>query len=322
MALVGCGDIAYGYAKKLKGPGVYTHCDAIWKSPFFSLVAVCDSDLSKARECAVDYKIPNVYASFDELLSQESVDVIVVCTPDSTHASIALSVLSMPALRAIVIEKPVATSSSEAVDLITKANQNNVLVVVNYTRRYSSSIQSLRKQLHAESIRAVSGYYTKGVMHNGTHWFDLAEFLGAEIARVKTGKSNGHEGFDPTFDVDLEFLNGAAGFLKGCDEHEYTLFEMDILTDKGRYILTDSGRALETWVAGNSQIRSGYRCLFPVSTMSTSLGEAIPRLWENLLYCLGTGDLPISNSSSAIKALTIAEAVIRSSKSGKAESIM
>lgn len=321
VALVGCGDIAYGYAMKLKHEGVHTHCDALSLSSEFCLTAVCDSDEKKACECAAHYNISHVYPSFEELILREKAEVVAICTPDSTHIRIASLALTIPTLRAIVMEKPIALSSVDAQGFVAEAHNKQVILAINYTRRHSSVLQVLRKKLSSESIRSVCGYYSKGVCHNGTHWFDLAEFLAGKVATVRARNSLGDPSPDPTLDVHMEFSNGAMGFLKGCDEKEYTLFEMDILTNKGRYALTDSGRTLQTWTAGDSPNRSGYRSLLPEKAVSTSLGESLPRLWKDLAKCLDAGAVPISSSQNAIQTLKVAEAALRSSESGHMECV-
>jgi len=321
VALVGCGDIAYGYAIKLKHEGIHTHCDSLSLSSKFRLMAACDSDEKKAFECSASYDFPNVYHSFEDLIRREKVEVVVICTPDDTHANLAKLALSIPTLRAIVMEKPIALSSADAEQLILEAGSKNVILAVNYSRRYSPVIQALHEKLSSESIRSLCGYYSKGVFHNGTHWFDLADFLGGKVVTTKAKNSMRKRSPDPTLDVYMEFSNGATGFLAGCDEQEYTLFEMDILTDKGRYRLTDSGRTLQTWISGDSLSRSGFRALFPDKTAPTSLGESLPSLWEDLAKCLDTGAVPISNSQNAIQALKVAETALRSSESGNMEAV-
>jgi predicted dehydrogenase len=277
---------------------------------------VCDSDGGRAEACARAYGVPAVYHSVEALVSGETADVVLVCTPDHTHAAIGLAALAVPSLRALVMEKPVASTGEEAEAFIAAAAQKNVTLAVNYSRRYAAGIQHLREALRAEKIRSISGYYTKGVRHNGTHWFDLAEFLGGPISRVSAGDSMGEGGDDPTLDVQLQCSSGATGFLKGCAEGEYSLFEMDICTDRGRYALTDFARTLQTWRAAASPTRAGYRELIPAGTSSTTLGDALPRLWQDLADSLDQSRPPLSNGHTALRALRVAEIVIHAANGG------
>lgn len=320
VALVGCGNIAFAYDRNMRREGVHTHSAALAASESFELVAVCDPDRSRAEECARAHKVPAVYDSMDALMSSGTLDVIAICTPDATHAALGKTALTKSGLRALVVEKPIATSHEEAVSLTSVAKARGVAVAVNYSRRYAAGIQRLRDHIRAQKIRAVTGTYTKGIRHNGTHWLDLAEYLGARVQKLSARNALEEKGPDPTLDVQFEFAHGASGFLKGCAEEEYSLFEMDILTDQGRYTLTDFGHQLNSFRAAASPTRTGYRELIPEGMQDTSLRNALPSLWRDVADALNTGRAPLSNAENASRALQLAELAAQSAATGTAVS--
>ena len=72
------------------------------------VVAISSSSLASAERAAAEFSIGHAYANSDELLADPKIDVVHICTPNSTHASLALAALL--AGKHVICEKPVAKS--------------------------------------------------------------------------------------------------------------------------------------------------------------------------------------------------------------------
>jgi predicted dehydrogenase len=246
-------------------------------------------------------------------------DVVSICTPDDTHPAMVRLVLSARSARGVLLEKPVALRASDALELAGLAAQASPLVAVNYTRRYAASHVAVKEVLDARGlgpVQCVSGYYTKGMLHNGTHWLDLARYFFGEIRDVAGFMGAGGPPGDPSFDVRLEFCSGLRGSLLACDSTAYSLFEMDIVGTSGRIRIVDSGLGVETSQAGPSAEFPGYEVL-GVSTMRRSgFDDLALRAVEDLVAAIEAGRAPRCTLRDGVRAVEIAEAIARSAETG------
>ena len=224
-AVLGCGMIGAGTGDPHPDVGVMTHCGAYVAHPETELVAVADperADAAAARWGGRPYTDPLA------LLEHEQPEIVSVATPDHTHAELVAACLRTPSVKAVLAEKPLALSLSEARALV-EAAQGRVLAV-NYTRRFAPAFQRLAGELG--EIQHVSGVYVKGLKHNGTHWLDLLRLLAGEPT-VAHGWDRLHEaGEDPSLDAELTLANGAGVRLAALDTTRFTAFEMDLVTHR------------------------------------------------------------------------------------------
>lgn len=315
-AVIGCGWIGAGVADDPRADGIQAHAAAYASCPATVLVGVCDADGARAADAARRWGLTRGFADVAALLAHARPQIVSVCTPDATHAAILQEVLEAPDVRAVVAEKPLAQDLAQARSLVALARRRGVTLAVNYTRRFAPSHVEAQRRIAAGEIGkvvAVSGLYTKGVLHNGTHWFDLARWLVGDVVRVQAWRgSTDPTCADPTCHVRLSFRGGQSGFLLGLDEERFTVFEMDCIGTDGRLRITDSGMHL-TWSAvGESPYYSGYRILLPRAEASAGFRDVALRMIEDVVAALGCGGRPRCTGEDALAALAVADAVRRS----------
>ncbi|MCH7941530.1 MAG: Gfo/Idh/MocA family oxidoreductase, partial [Thaumarchaeota archaeon] len=93
------------------------------------LCAICDVDKEKSEEFGKKYSV-NSYDSIDSLLNSEEFDVAFVCTPTSTHSSIATQLIQSH--KHVFVEKPLTYLSEEGEDLLELANKNKTVLSCGY----------------------------------------------------------------------------------------------------------------------------------------------------------------------------------------------
>ena len=162
-------------------------------------------------------------------------------------------------------------------------------------------------------MQAATGYYTKGVKHNGTHWFDLARFFLGDVTEVRAEDFVADGSDDPTLDVALRFANGMHAQLVGCSS-AFSIFEMDILGTLGRVRMIDSGHTIELYDVADSPHYSGYSSLRLLDTWPGGMDHAMVRMLENCVACLDGASSPICSGEDGIAALEIAHAACTSLK--------
>ena len=92
------------------------------------LAAICDPNLEAAQEAAREFGIPAVYASVAEMLANEELGLVDVCTPPRTHEEVAL--LAIESGCHVLIEKPMAVGIAECDRIIEASNERGVKVSV------------------------------------------------------------------------------------------------------------------------------------------------------------------------------------------------
>jgi predicted dehydrogenase len=101
VGIVGCGAVAV----KRHIPGfIRLKKDVV-------LQAVCDKNEDLAKEAARKYNIPRTYQSLSQMLSEESLDIVDICTPPQIHAPLAIEALEHGCH--ILLEKPMALTTAD-----------------------------------------------------------------------------------------------------------------------------------------------------------------------------------------------------------------
>jgi predicted dehydrogenase len=118
------------------------------------LSALCDSDLVKARALAERSGIPNVYDDFEDLLQHEQLDAVLIATPNHLHESHILAALS--AGLNVLVEKPLALTSTGAQRILKAAEKRERVVMVGMTHRYRPDVQAVRSFVQAGELGEIT----------------------------------------------------------------------------------------------------------------------------------------------------------------------
>lgn len=190
------------------------------------LAAVVERNSDKAAE---RYPGITTYRSVEQLLADQSIKLVVVATPNSSHFPIALQALE--AAKSVIVDKPVALSSSEIGQLAELAGGVGLHLFPFHNRRFDNDFLTIRtlmderwlgRLVHFESnfdrwrpgpsTRAWKEESDEGgiLLDLGTHLVDQALVLfglpaavGAEIRRERAG-----EGANDAITVRLHYLTG------------------------------------------------------------------------------------------------------------------
>ena len=153
--MIGIGIVGYGYW----GPNLLRNFSEV---PGCRVVSV--SDLRDARLAQVRSRYPAVKTtgSFNDLLIDTQIDAIVIATPVCTHFD-----LAMQALRAgkhVLVEKPMAMTSADALRLIDEAALRQLVLAVDHTFVYTGAVRKIRELITEGGIGDL--YYYDSVRVN------------------------------------------------------------------------------------------------------------------------------------------------------------
>lgn len=123
------------------------HTPVIRAVPGLSLAAVLQR---KSDEAAQLFPGTRVVRSLEDLLAISSIELVVIATPNQTHAPLAEACLN--AGRHVVIDKPMATTVPEAVSLFRLAAKLGRVLTVYHNRRFDADFQALRSVVQSAEL--------------------------------------------------------------------------------------------------------------------------------------------------------------------------
>ena len=91
------------------------------------------------------------YHDFEEMLEKESLDIIIVATPISSHYQVASRVLDF-SITGLYLEKSMATRLWEADQLVQKADEFGIYLVVGHQLRYNQGWANVRNLIDQDAI--------------------------------------------------------------------------------------------------------------------------------------------------------------------------
>ncbi|MFW6271270.1 MAG: Gfo/Idh/MocA family protein [Bacillota bacterium] len=120
------------------------HAVSITKQENVELVSVCDIKEKKAQKRAKEFNC-KAYLDYSEMMDQEDLDVIHICTPHNLHPVIAVQAAEKGIN--ILTEKPMAIKEENARKMISTARDNDVTLGVIFQNRYNPGSVVIKENL-------------------------------------------------------------------------------------------------------------------------------------------------------------------------------
>ena len=97
-----------------------------------------------------------VAKSIDEVLADDEIDLVSICSPSSTHHELAIK--SLQANKHILVEKPFTSTVEEAEEIIELAKKQNKIVCVFQNRRFDGDFRTVRKVVESGVLGELISY--------------------------------------------------------------------------------------------------------------------------------------------------------------------
>lgn len=200
-AVIGTGFIGTVHVQALRRLGVQVR-------------GVLGSSAERGAARAAEIGVAHAYASLDELLADDAVDVVHVTSPNHAHYEQAKAILA--AGKNVICEKPLAMTSTQSAEMVEIARASGKVAAVCYNIRFYPLNQQAHGMVKAGDlgdIRFVTGHYhqdwlakptdwnwrlqseiggaLRSVGDIGTHWIDLTSFItGMKVEAVMAELAN------------------------------------------------------------------------------------------------------------------------------------
>lgn len=327
-AIIGCG-------------GIHScHVDALRHTPGAVLRAIVDINSEKGNQLAADYGC-QFYQDYREMLLDDAIDVVHICTPHYLHKPMILAALA--AGKAVFCEKPMAMNLLEVEAIQAAAAIAHQHIGICYQNRLNPTSLAIQRCIEGGSLGAIraikavltwsrnASYYsspwhgrfaTEGgslLINQAIHTLDLMQWFGGGVNRLKgsvdsTLLAEVIETEDCAM-ATLCFNNGARGlfFASNCHASDSPLL-LEIEFEQGMLRMTDN----ELWqICGDERTKLASDAS-PDGVGKSYWGIGHRQAVQHFYAALDTASREhYCDINQAAKSLQIVEAIYQSSRSGK-----
>jgi predicted dehydrogenase len=121
-----------------------------------TVVAVCDRDLQRLALAKQQYPHIETFSDYEAMLKLQDLDAVVIATPVSSHCSLALQALQ--AGKHVLVEKPIATSTLEAKQMIDAAHAAQRVLMVDHTFIYTAAVRRIKSLVQDGTLGQLQYY--------------------------------------------------------------------------------------------------------------------------------------------------------------------
>ena len=288
------------------------------------VVVVAGRDAQRAAAFAARHDIARATDDWLAAVTADDVDAVVIGTPNALHHPQALAAIA--AGRHVLVDKPMATTVDEAIDIRDTAAAAGVVVCVGHMWRYRDEVVALRDRIAAGDLGGIvrtrgygihagwgpSGWFTDPALSGGgalidmgIHAIDTARFLlGDPVARRVVASLGRHHGdYDDTIDDDGVVLIDWSDGVRSVVESGWWQPVLD-------------GVEADTEVYGTA----GHARIWPMFTSATPPPAdyehcALPMYaaqMADFVACCATGGTPVASAEVGLEAMRIVAAAYES----------
>ena len=313
------------------------HVNALRQIPNVALRALVDIDSVKGLTLAMAYQC-RFYQDYREMLLDDAIDVVHICTPHFEHKRMILAALA--AGKHVFCEKPVGMNSSEFGDIVQAVDQAPGLLGVCYQNRLNPTSLRIRQELSEGELGKMLGmkavltwsrsgaYYTESpwrgrlateggslLINQAIHTLDLMQWFAGGVTRLKGVVESGEladvtEGEDSAM-ATLHFANGARGlfYASNCNTTDSPLW-LEIHCERGSLLLNDN----VLWRITPGERRKLATDDSPDGSVKSYWGLGHQQAIRRFYHAIHPPETDYTDIHAAGKSLTLVEALYRSSQ--------
>lgn len=144
------------------------HAETMSRMPELEFVAASDIDMKYqriAKEMGAKF-----YQSYEEMIEKERLDGVVIAVPNELHLPVGAKCAERKLH--LLLEKPIASSLSDADAIIEAAKKNGVHLLIGHHRRHNPLIEALRETIRGGGIgKLVEGCWGQACLLRIALWF-------------------------------------------------------------------------------------------------------------------------------------------------------
>ena len=119
-----------------------SHCKGVMSHKQGAVAAIADSNEERCKAVQAEFGIPKRYASIDEMIADREIDAVSIALPTFLHADVAVK--AMEAGKHVLLDKPFAMNTAEAVKVVETARKTGKIFTVGMNQRFAKDSQIIR----------------------------------------------------------------------------------------------------------------------------------------------------------------------------------
>lgn len=284
------------------------------------------------------------YQDYQDLLKNEFIDIVAISTESGYHARIAID--AMRAGKHVIVEKPMAMSTTDAEEMIQVAKEQGVKLCVCHQNRFNPPIQRMRQALEegrfGKLIHGVASirwcrdenYYLQApwrgtwaldggtLMNQCIHDIDLLQWMMGPVERItaETGRYlRNIEGEDCGVAI-LRFKSGALGIIEGsaCIYPKNLEETINIFGEKGTVVIGGVAvNRIETWRFLEGEAESEVLAEQAGADPDTVYGYGHTPLYADMFNAIRNDHEPLINGEEGKKVIEIVLGIYKSQRTGQ-----
>ena len=168
VALIGVGNFAKG-----------THLPNVKKIDNFNLKAIVTKRAGSAKNLAKSNNAEYCTTDYNEVLNDESVDIVIISTRHNTHADIAINAIKKG--KNILVEKPMGMNRKECNAIMTALKTRPVVYSVGFNRNYAPLTKEIKSFLSDRDYPLIINYRVNTKPTGKENWVNDSEEGGGRI---------------------------------------------------------------------------------------------------------------------------------------------
>lgn len=335
IAIVGCGRISKNHFGSIEA-----HKDDL------ELVAICDVDPDILDEHVNKYKVPG-YRDMEEMLQQEQLDLVALCTPSGIHSD--QTILAAKYKVHVMTEKPMATRWNDGVRMVKACDEASVRLFVVKQNRRNTTLQLLKRAITEKRFGKIhmvhlnvfwtrpQSYYDQGngwrgtwefdggaFMNQASHYVDLLDWLIGPVEKIQAMMSTTRDiEVEDTGVLNIKWRNGALGSMS------VTMLTYPHNLEGSITILGEKGTVRVGGVAVNDiqiwqfEEAKDYDADIESANYETTsvYGFGHPIYYKNVISVLRGGAEPETDGREGLKSLELLIAAYLAARDGKTISL-
>jgi predicted dehydrogenase/threonine dehydrogenase-like Zn-dependent dehydrogenase len=145
----------------------------------FNLKWVIASNPIHARQIAERYHFESFGTSYEELLQDKEVDLVIITTPNNLHHE--MTVKAAKANKAVFVEKPLCLNKEELQDIVQVQRETGMPIIVGFNRRYSPLVVKLKEEMKRLSPPFMVNYRVNADFIPIARWVQQPEIGGGRV---------------------------------------------------------------------------------------------------------------------------------------------
>ena len=145
-------------------------------------VAIASRTHENAIKCAEQHAITTVYESIEQLLDDESIEVLDVAVPPDNQLNVIKTACERGTVKGILAQKPLGSSYTEAVEAVESCEKAGIILAINQNMRYDQSVRAGKTLLTNGTIGepVLANIDMRGI----PHWMPWQERQGWVTLRI------------------------------------------------------------------------------------------------------------------------------------------